>query len=226
MCTSSCVMFGARKLSREDVRGKRVLEVGSYDVNGTLRPMIESWGPAEYIGADIESGPGVDLICRAEDLERKLGQDSFDLVVSTEVLEHVRGWREAVSAMKRVCRPGGALLLTTRSYGFGYHGHPYDFWRFEVEDMKVIFSDFEDLEIEKDPQSPGVFLKARKPLVFTEKTLSGYELYNISLGLKAVDISDADLRSGYLSYIRFKERMKGFLYAAERAVFRFLSTPK
>ncbi len=54
MCTIECIMFGAQNLCKEEVAGKRVLEIGSYNVNGSLRQIVKSWGPAEYIGVDIE----------------------------------------------------------------------------------------------------------------------------------------------------------------------------
>lgn len=67
----------------------------------------------------------------------------------------------AISQMKQVCKPGGLLLISTRSQGFHVHDYPGDFWRFEIEDMKVIFSDCQILRLEKDVEThPGVLLKA------------------------------------------------------------------
>lgn len=58
--------------------------------------------------------------------------------------------------MKRVLKPGGRLVLTTRSVGFQYH-EPPDYWRFSMEDMREIFADMERVLIEPDSLVSGVF---------------------------------------------------------------------
>jgi len=83
--------------------------------------------------------PGVNVICDAEHLVEHFGSDAFDVIVSTEMLEHTRNWREVVTNLKRVTKPNGIIVLTTRSPGFPLHGYPYDFWRYDQSDMRVIF---------------------------------------------------------------------------------------
>lgn len=182
MCNVAGIVFVASRLLPEDIESKRVLEVGSYDHNGAVRPVVSARNPAEYIGVDIEPGPGVDQVCDIACLVERFGEESFDLVLCTEVLEHVEDWRAAISNLKRVCKAGGIILLTTRSLGFQYHGYPHDFWRFEVDDMERIFADFEIMELQKDRQDPGVFLKARKPGDYEECDLADISLYHIVSG--------------------------------------------
>ncbi len=195
MCHNSVITFGLKHLSVEEIKDKSIVEVGAYDVNGSLRPIIESWGnPAQYIGVDIEKGPGVDVVCRAENMLDVFGKESFDIVISTELLEHVRDWRTVISNIKNVCKPHGTILVTTRSKGFKYHGYPHDFWRYELDDLKEIFSDYKIIAIENDPIAPGVFLKAKKPDKFVEKNLHGYPLYSVVMDRKVVELKDSDLR--------------------------------
>jgi SAM-dependent methyltransferase len=210
MCNQSCILFGAKNLTGEEIKGKRVLEVGSVDVNGNLRPTVEALGPREYVGVDIEKGQGVDVVCRAEDILHTFGKESFDAVISTEMLEHIRDWRMVVSNIKNICRPGGVVLLTTRSHGFKYHGFPYDFWRYEQEDMKNIFSDFEIQALQEDPEMPGVLMKAKKPLHFAEKDLSDYRLYSIVTNKKMKELRDSDFNNFYFKRLKFRMKLREF----------------
>ncbi len=179
MCHTSVLEFGRGHLNREEIEGKDILEIGSYNINGSLRPLIESFGPGSYLGIDLKEGPGVDRVLSAEGMIEKLGRACFDVVISTEVLEHVWDWSLVIKNIKWICKPGGLVLITTRSLGFPVHSCPHDFWRFGVSDMGRIFSDFYLEFLGSDPQVPGVFVKARKPSDFCLNDLSEYEVYSI-----------------------------------------------
>ncbi len=188
MCSSNCLIFGINTIIKQEIEGKRVIEVGSHYFNGSLRPIVEFLSPREYIGVDIERGRGVDIVCNAEDILEKFGENSFDTVISTELLEHVVNWKKVVSNLKHICRPEGTIIITTRSKGFPYHAYPYDFWRYEADDMNCIFGDCIIEKMETDTRrTPGVFVKIKKPHDFREKDLSHYELFSIILGKKSVE---------------------------------------
>lgn len=145
----------------------------------TLRGHVESLNPRSYLGVDIVHGRGVDEIASVYELVDRFGVGAFDLVVSTELVEHVRDWRSVFRNLKAVVREGGVLLLTTRSPGFAYHGWPQDYWRYTQRDMHAIFADMEIEALEDDPSSPGVFVKARKPQEFVEADLTNIDLFSI-----------------------------------------------
>jgi SAM-dependent methyltransferase len=147
------------------------------------------------VGVDIEDGPGVDEICDASELVSRFGAEQFDVVLSTELLEHVHDWRQAVGQMKEVLRPGGMLLITTRSKGFGVHAYPYDYWRYEPDDMRRIFGDLEIESLERDPTRPGVFLRARKPRGFEAADLENVALYSIIKQRRALDVSEEEAQA-------------------------------
>ena len=194
MCNPSVIDFFIRHCMVNEFRGKRVLEVGSKCVNGSVRPFVERYlFPGEYTGVDIEWGKHVDRVVPVENLVEAFGPDSFDVVISTEVLEHIKDWRAAVDNIKAVVKPGGCVYLTTCSYGFPYHGYPYDFWRYEPHDLRAMMGDFETVASEKDPNYPGVFLKARKPGDYVPTVdLSEVALYSIVAGERTTKIRDIE----------------------------------
>jgi len=149
---------------------KEIIEVGSLNVNGTVRDFIMEFKPKSYIGIDIIEGNGVDKILSAEHLIKEFGKDSFDTVVSTEMLEHAENWRECVDNMKAVCRDW--MIISTRGPGFPHHEYPHDCWRYTQADFERIFADFDTKLLIDDWMEPGIFYigrRADKPKVDLDK---------------------------------------------------------
>ena len=157
------VMQWVYELTRNfDFSGKAVLEVGSYDVNGSVRQLFAN--VRSYVGIDFRPGPGVDSVMNAHALEFQA--ESFDVVISTEMLEHDNEFWSSVKEMGRVLKKGGILIITARGNGFMPHDYPYDFWRFMPASFNTLFSlaGCEALDIREDwqPGHPGVFGVGRK----------------------------------------------------------------
>jgi len=186
MCNPACIQFAISHIGRDDVQGKSVIEVGSCNVNGSFRDHVRYFQPASYLGVDREPGPGVDQICEAERLIETFGPASFDLVISTEMLEHVLDWRLVVSNLKQLVRPEGVVFITTRSYGFPYHQYPNDYWRFETHDMQRIFADFHIRVLMPDPSEPGLFLKVVRPINFAPTALEDIAIYSMTTAQRAL----------------------------------------
>jgi len=206
--------FFLRNVDCSEFNAKRVLEVGSRFVNGSVRPLIERFcRPREYVGIDIEAGKYVDIVLPAERLVDHFGPESFDVVISTEVLEHVFDWRLVINNMKAVLRRGGYIYITTRSKNFPYHAYPYDFWRYETSDMIRIFKDFEIIRLETDWEAPGVLLKAKKPINWRPIDLNNIELYSIVLGKRVrnlVNLNEAPLMRR-LMFMLYESKLKHLL---------------
>lgn len=205
MCHMSIIEWFIEEVSKnsEQFKNKRILEVGSRDVNGSVRPLIEKFCfPQEYMGIDIESGKYVDIILPAEQLVSYFGESSFDIVISTELLEHVKNWRIVINNIKDVLKPKGLIFISTRSYGFPYHGYPHDYWRYEIEDIKRIFSDFTILSLQTDFLANGLFLKAYKPENILKNNLDEIALYSIAIGKRTLDTPNLSINRKILLGLR------------------------
>lgn len=222
----SQAIFVAKHLSQSSIEGRSILDVGSRDFNGSLKPLLLNWKPSSYIGVDIEPGPSVDQVVSAVDLERHFGVEKFDLVLCAEMMEHADDWKRAIENMKRVTVPGGLLLLTTRSSGYPVHGFPRDFWRFSIEDMHRIFSDFELLALESDWITPGVFVLARKPRAWSATDLSQIAVFNVLTGCREQNLPSNLESNWHYRRVRLKMRCKNlasqFFLAVGRVVSKVL----
>jgi len=204
----SQAVFIAKNISASDVFQKKVLDVGSRDYNGSIRPLLEHWKPANYVGIDVVDGPGVDLVLSANDLISHFDSNCFDIVVSIEMLEHALDWQDAIRNMKSVLMPGGIILLTTRSPGFPCHGFPYDFWRFTGDNLTQAFSDFEIITLENDSVSPGIFIAARKPLKWKDTDRVEISVQSVVTGRLESKIPTNYRQSNYYRKLSLKLKTK------------------
>lgn len=99
------------------VVGTNVVEIGSYDVNGSVRSLFEE--AVRYVGVDIRPGPGVDVVADAATYD---GQGQFDIFVSTEVMEHMPQPVDLIRCAHRALRPGGLFILTAAAPPRAPHG--------------------------------------------------------------------------------------------------------
>lgn len=101
--------FVRRALEGRDLAGAAVLELGSYNVNGSVRPLFVERGIASYHGIDRREGPGVDEMADAAEYGAR---NKFDVVVTTEMLEHAPDPQACIQMAKRALKPGGLLIVT------------------------------------------------------------------------------------------------------------------
>jgi hypothetical protein len=100
------------KLNR---KGARVLEIGSYDVNGTVRGLFDR---CDYLGIDTRMGPGVDIVADGSTYE---DDQPFAVVVTTETLEHAEDPAGIICNAYTLLADGGWLLITAAAPGRGAH---------------------------------------------------------------------------------------------------------
>jgi hypothetical protein len=98
----------------------RILDMGGQDINGTVHNWIKTGGDTLDV-LDIEQGPGVTIVGDARKTDWWDGQH-YDVVISTEMLEHLDRWYYSLDTAERVLRPGGWFVGTCASTGRQRHG--------------------------------------------------------------------------------------------------------
>ena len=112
--------------------GYRVLDVGC-----GVQPYRPFFAEAtEYVGVDVASNPSAQLHGSIEQLP--VPDDSFELVLCTQVLEHCEDPAQGVRELSRVVAPGGRVLASTHGVQV-YHPSPTDYWRWTHEGLRKLF---------------------------------------------------------------------------------------
>lgn len=159
-----------RYIKSYELKLPRVLEVGSQDVNGSVKDLFKIHAnTTEYVGIDMQEGKGVDLVTTPIELLKLSPQraESFDAVVCLEVLEHDARFWETMTAITSLIKQGGYLFLSVPTYGFAYHGYPKDYYRFSHDSFKEVLLDgytiFDVTRVKDTIGQPGLIALARKP---------------------------------------------------------------
>lgn len=125
----------AAELPVSESESARVLDYGCADV-----PYRHFFPPsADVVTVDLPGNPNA-AVEVASDGTLPLESESFDAVMSTQVLEHVSDPRLYLSECHRVLRPGGRLLLSTHGI-FPYHPDPTDYWRWTSDGLRRIVAE-------------------------------------------------------------------------------------
>jgi len=146
------------RLHKDKLTG-RVLEIGSFNVNGSVREVIDI-----AVGVDLRKGKGVDLVCPVQDLKKHFPDGSFDACVSTATLEHIEDWRGFVNVTWDLVKPGGYLVITMASLFKGRHDYPHDYWRMTEDHIRTIYPHVKDFGLIGKNVSIGWTVKKRGKL--------------------------------------------------------------
>lgn len=165
------VQMAAKHLA-DDFSQLSILEIGSYNVNGSIRPFFPG---SAYVGVDIIAGPDVDVVCPGEDIEDP--DDTYDLTVSCECFEHNPKWLETFVNMHRMTKPGGVVLFTCATTGRLEHGTKRTLPTSSPGNQEVGWNYYRNLT-ERDFRSHLPFAELFNEYVFVTNTAS-QDLYFI-----------------------------------------------
>ncbi len=114
--------------------GVRVVEIGSQDVNGSLREVCPKG--FEYIGVDFQAAKGVDVVLQ-DPYALPFEDGSIDIVVSSSCFEHSEMFWLVFLEIMRILKPKGLFYLNAPSAG-AFHRFPVDCWRFYPDSGRAL----------------------------------------------------------------------------------------
>lgn len=118
--------------------GMKVLEIGPDASPSTYRTMI-STDNILWDTLDINPAVNPTFFARSE-YSFDLPSDTYDIVLSGQVIEHVRKVWVWIKEVSRVCKPGG-VVITVNPVSWPYHEAPIDCWRIYPEGMKALYEE-------------------------------------------------------------------------------------
>jgi SAM-dependent methyltransferase len=122
----------------------------------------------QRVALDIKRGIGVQIIGDAQALG--IRDASFEVVLCTEVLEHLPEPQRAIDEIFRVLAPGGQLVLTTR-FLFPIHDAPHDYFRFTKYGLRHLLRRFEIVELQEETDAVGTLAVLLQRLGMQAETL-------------------------------------------------------
>ncbi len=203
--------------SKHNSEVAKVLDVGSYDVNGSYKEYFNA-DKFEYVGLDMAEGPNVDIALANPYDWKEIATDSYDIVISGQAFEHIEFFWLTMAEMTRVLRKDGLMCIIAPN-GFDEHRYPVDCYRFFTDGM-VALARYVNLELihahtnsAPADDSTGWYSEIRADAYqIAKKPYHGEtQLVNVS-NYKCVPAEQETLRSGLVPY------------SSKKGLFKWLAT--
>lgn len=124
--------------------GMRVLEIGATTTDSAYKQALAS-KDFRWDTLDLQGFPGVTYVATS-DYAYPIAENSYDIVLAGQVIEHVKMTWLWMKELKRILVPGGRLI-TIGPNSWPYHEAPVDCWRIFPEGMQAL-CDFAGLAVD------------------------------------------------------------------------------
>jgi len=110
----------------------------------------------KYTTFDMMAGKNIDVVGNA--LNAPFKDETFDTVISTQVLEHIEKPWIMIGEIYRILKKDGICILTA-PFLAPYHADPHDYFRYTTEGIKSLFENtgFKTIEYSAYGQPFSVF---------------------------------------------------------------------
>jgi SAM-dependent methyltransferase len=123
----------AKSLFRDNLR---VLEVGPAGIPSTYQKIVNN-PTITWHTLDLEQTFGGITYVSSKEYDYPVESESYDLIISGQVIEHVRKIWQWMAELKRIVKPDG-LVIIVNPVSWPYHAFPVDCWRIFPEGMKAL----------------------------------------------------------------------------------------
>jgi SAM-dependent methyltransferase len=118
--------------------GMRILEIGPESFPSTCQRLTQHLAP-EWHTLDVSENPLLTYPASRE-YSFDIPDESYDVVISANVIEHVKKPWRWIPELARVARHGG-LVITVNPVSWIYHEAPVDCWRIYPEGMRALYEE-------------------------------------------------------------------------------------
>ena len=127
-----------------------------------------------YLAFDVVAGDNIDHV--GDVLNMPFANESFDTVISTQVLEHVEKPWVMIKEIERILKPNGICILTA-PFLISYHPDPTDFFRYTESGIISLFKNekFEIIESGTYNRIFSTFFEIINIAYFKKKRFKGQE---------------------------------------------------
>lgn len=126
-------------VSRLYLAPQKALRLADYGCGNMPYEPIVAPSVQEYIGIDLDENPRAKIHITPQG-KIQVGDGQMDVVLSTQVLEHVENPLFYLAEAYRILKPGGLLILSTHGYWM-YHPDPTDYWRWTSAGLRKIITE-------------------------------------------------------------------------------------
>jgi SAM-dependent methyltransferase len=118
--------------------GQKVLEVGPNGHPSSFCTAVGNSG-VEWQTVDIFRDDRLTYLA-SDPYSFPISDNTFDIVFSGQVIEHVRKPWIWIKELARICKPGGRVI-TINPVSWPYHEAPVDCWRIYPEGMRALYEE-------------------------------------------------------------------------------------
>ena len=139
----SVSLFLKEQANKLDSTNIVILDIAPQEHLGAAEHFFKAKIKTADLNPDAKATYTIDI---TKDNSEIIPNDSFDVVVCTEVLEHTLNPFSAIAEIYRILKKEGVLLLST-PFNFRIHGPLPDCWRFTEHGINALLRDFKSINI-------------------------------------------------------------------------------